>query len=66
MLSDVAKSFDNTLATSLNIVYNYFDDLTKLFSDLYLVKFSDTSTKSLFPCKVFDSVMFAKIIGVAK
>jgi len=38
----------NTLATSLNILHNYFDDQTKLFSDLiYLVKFLDTSTK---PC----------------
>jgi len=28
--------------------HNYFDDLTKLFSDLYLAKFLDVSTKSIF------------------
>jgi len=27
---------------------NYFDSLTKLFSDLYLPKFLDTSTKMFF------------------
>jgi len=29
---------------------NYFDGLTKLFSDLYLVKFLNGSTKPFFPC----------------
>jgi len=30
----------------LSVLYNYFDDPTKLFSDLaYSAKFSDTSTK---------------------
>jgi len=33
---NAAKSFD-ILATSLSVSHNYFDSLTKLFSDLYLV-----------------------------
>jgi len=37
MISNTAKSFD-TLVTSLSILYNYFD-LTKLFLNLYLIKF---------------------------
>jgi len=36
---------------SLNVEHNYFDDSTKLFSDLYLTKFLDTSIKSSFPCE---------------
>jgi len=44
-----AKSL-NILAISLNILHNYFDS-PKIFSDLYLAKFLDTSAKSLFPCK---------------
>jgi len=34
-----------------NIEYIYFNDQTKLFSDLYLVKFLNISIKSFFPCK---------------
>jgi len=30
----------------LNFLHNYFDSLIKLFSDLYLPKFLDTSAKS--------------------
>jgi len=42
---NTAKNFD-ILTTSLNILYNYFDGLTKLFSELHLVsKFLDTSAK---------------------
>jgi len=33
----------------LSILHN-FDDLTKLVSDLYLVKFLDISIKLFFPC----------------
>jgi len=40
------KSF-NILATSLNILYNYFDIQTKLFLDLYLATL-DTSAKRSF------------------
>jgi len=46
-MGNAAKSF-NILA-SLNVLHNYFDSPTKLFSDLYLAKFSVTSA-SLFPC----------------
>jgi len=38
---NVVKSFD-ILATSLSVQCNYFDNPTKLFSDLYLAKFLDT------------------------
>jgi len=35
MTSDAAKNF-NILATSLNVLHNYFNSLIKLFSDPYL------------------------------
>jgi len=35
----------------LGILHNYLDDL-KLFSDLYLAKFLDTSVKRFFPYKL--------------
>jgi len=44
-----AKSF-NILATSLNVLHNYFNGPNKLFSDLYLAKFLNTSAKPFFPC----------------
>jgi len=46
---NIVKSFD-ILVTSLNILYNYFDNhSTKLFSNLYLTKyFLNTSTKLFF------------------
>jgi len=31
--------------------HNYFDGLTKLFSDLYLAKFLDALAKLFFSCK---------------
>jgi len=34
----------------LSILHNYFDDPTKLFSDLYPAKFLDTSAKPFFLC----------------
>jgi len=40
------KSFD-ILAISLSVLYNYFDSLTKLFSNLYLSEFLDVA-KSFF------------------
>jgi len=43
----------STLFAALIIMlelYNYFDGLIKLFSDLYLAKFLDISTKPFFPC----------------
>jgi len=42
-MSNAAKS----LATSLSVPHNYFDDPTKLFLDP--AKFLDASTKSFFP-----------------
>jgi len=47
-MRNAAKKFD-ILTICLNVlVYNYFDDLIKLFSDLYLTKFLDVLTKSFF------------------
>jgi len=42
---NVAKNFD-ILTTRLNVLHNYFDGLIKLFSNLYLTKFLDTSNRS--------------------
>jgi len=47
IMNNAAKNFD-TLAISLGILYNYFNNLTKLFSDLYLAKFLDILTKPFF------------------
>jgi len=47
-VGDKAKSF-NIPATRLNVLRNYFDVQTKLFSDLYLTKLLDTSAKPFFP-----------------
>jgi len=46
-MSHVAKNFD-ILATSLDILHNYFDGLTKLFLDPYLLKFLNTLAKPVF------------------
>jgi len=48
MRKNIAKNFD-ILAISLTILYSYFDNPTKLSSDLYPAKFLDTLTK-FFPC----------------
>jgi len=48
MMSNAAKSFDIP-AISLSVLHNYFDGLTKLFSNLYLTTFLDVSVKLLFP-----------------
>jgi len=37
-MSNAAKNFD-TLATSLNVLHNYFDNLIKLILDLYLASY---------------------------
>jgi len=44
IIRKVIKSFD-ILTISLSVLHNYFDDATKLFSDLHLAKFLDTSVK---------------------
>jgi len=38
MTSNATKNLD-MLVTSLSVLRNYFNDLTKLFLDLYLAKF---------------------------
>jgi len=42
------QKISDILVTSLNVSYNYSDSLIKLFLDLYLVKFLDTSARSSF------------------
>jgi len=55
-IDDAAKSFD-VLAISLSLLRNYFDNPTKLFSDLYLAKFLDTLAKHSL-CVVCVSMFF--------
>jgi len=55
------KNF-GVLATNLDVLNNYFDNLLKLFSDLYLAKLLDTSAKSFFPC---GNVKFARFRGIS-
>ena len=59
-MSNIAKS--DILATNLSILHNYFDDPTKLFSDLYLAKFLDTSENSFFSCRniEFHMILYEK------
>jgi len=47
MMSNDAKSFD---ILSVWILYNYCNDPTKLFSNVYLIKY--ILAKSFFPCNV--------------
>jgi len=47
IMSHVAKNFD-ILATSLDILHNYFNGLTKLFLDPYVLKFLNTLAKPVF------------------
>jgi len=48
---DIRMSKFLQLSTScLSFLHNYFHGSTKLFSDLYLAKFLDTSVKSFFSC----------------
>jgi len=51
MINNAARNFV-ILATSLNVLHNYFDSSIKLFSDLYLAKFLDFSAKLFFSCRV--------------
>jgi len=39
-----------------SVLHNKFDSSTKLFSDLYLVKFLDTSANSFFPLYNYENV----------
>jgi len=49
-MRDAAKNVD-ILAINLRVLHNYFDSLIKLFSDLYLAKY--TFAKSFFSCISF-------------
>jgi len=55
MTSNAEKSL-NIIAITLSIPYNYFDP-TKLFSDLYLIKFLNTSAKSLLSYQLLSKFM---------
>ena len=44
-MSNVVKNFGILTTFELSFYINYFDEPTKLFSDLYLVKFLDTLAK---------------------
>jgi len=44
---DAQAKMSKFFAALFMFLHNYFDDSTKLFSDLYLAKFLDTSVKSL-------------------
>jgi len=54
-MSNAAKNFDN-LATSLNILYNYFEQ--NYISDLYLAKILDLSAKPFFPCTYLCIIVY--------
>jgi len=58
---NTAKSF-NILATSWNVLYNFDSPQTKLFSNLYLAKFLDTSAKLFFPWRDIRKNGFAEKI----
>jgi len=51
-MSDAAKNFD-ILTTSLGVLHNYFDDLTKLCLDL--AKLLDSLAKPFFLCTYASS-----------
>ena len=64
MENNAAKSFD-ILITNWSVLYNYFDDSTKLFLNLYLIKFLDSSVNSFFLCgsggNNFDNICSWKV-----
>jgi len=49
MTSKTTKSFD-ILTISLSVLHNYFDNLTKLFSNLLSAKLLDILAKPSFTC----------------
>jgi len=57
MMNNAAKSFD-ILTAILSVIHNYFNGPTKLFSDLYLAKFLDISTKLFFSRKIVHLGIF--------
>jgi len=53
-MSNATKNVD---ILTTNVLYNYFDSLTKLFSDLYLAKCLDASAKPFFPCSFRETIL---------
>jgi len=47
MVNNTAKGFDILAISLITYLCNYFDNPTKLFSNLYLTKFLDTLAKLL-------------------
>jgi len=45
-----SQNFLQYYSSCLSFLHNYFDSLTKLFSDLYLAKFFDILVQSFFSC----------------
>ena len=45
----------------LSVLHNYFDSLTKLFSDLYTAKFLDTTVKLFCPCNLEEGNSFSHL-----
>jgi len=61
IIDNAAKQFCILiLATSLNILHNYFDKLLKLFSDLCLAKFLNMSEK--FVRKMLVGKLLAEVL----
>jgi len=48
-MNNVVKNFEQFLTISLSVLYNYFNSITKLFSNLYLAKFLNILAKIFFP-----------------
>jgi len=66
MTSNAAKNFD-ILTTNLSVLHNYLNDPTKLFSDLYLVKFLDILAKSFFfSCFYIRNIMWYCVVATLR
>jgi len=61
MMNKIVKNFD-ILAHNLNVLHNHFNGPTKLFLDLYLPKFLDTSVKSFFLCSSIFALFFFAVV----
>jgi len=46
----------------LSVLYNYFDNPVKLFSNLYLSKLLEASAKPFFPCTDYRTHLYGLII----
>ena len=52
MMSNPTKSFNILVTCSLNVLHNYYDNPTKLFSDLYQANFLISATPFSLCCYV--------------